>query len=391
MFGYKHPLIIQSATKIFSESGFFVSVPTKALLDCSEKLVENFKLPFWRFTNSGTEATLDAIRLSRARYGRDYIIKVESGYHGHHDSVWISIHAGERDDGAEIPSTPFCSGIPTASSSLTLVAEFNNLKHVQNYIDRYPDQIACVIVEPVLLNCSMIKPINGYLQSLIDLCRPLGIAVIFDIVKLNTAVSFKNISQFWDSSKEGPDMFTLGKGLSGGACPIGGIGMTKEFADIIESFSAQVSGTYNGNSFAMGMVRTVQNYVTEEKQAELEALSRYMYEGCKEIVATAGLNAIVDYLGNKGCITFLKKGVRLEAITHYQEYIRNVDLVLEQLFVFFNLNRGCWIQPRDEWSISYQHTRADADKYLENLALFCDAVKGLEHEEGASTVMQFAP
>lgn len=206
-------------------------MPSKALVDSSELLVKNFKMPFWRFTNSGTEATLDAIRMSRARSARSYIIKgvsfsnvictdrklltlyllcsvhyfkVESGYHGHHDAVWVSIHAGLRSDG-DIPSTPFCSGIPKEVSDLTLVAEFNNIDSIKAYITKYPDQIACVIVEPVQLNCSMIKPINGYLQSVIEVCKPLGIAVIFDIVKLNTAVSYENISQFWDASC-GPDM-----------------------------------------------------------------------------------------------------------------------------------------------------------------------------------------
>ena len=221
LFGYKHPMIVENATNIFKNSGFFVSVPTIALIQSSELLKAHFKMPFWRFTNSGTEATLDAIRMSRAKLGRDYIIKVESGYHGHHDSVWISIHAGERADGTEIPSTPFVSGIPSCLSELTLVVDFNNIESIQKLITKFPDQIGCIIVEPVLLNCSMIKPRDGYLQKVINLCRPHGIVVIFDIVKLNTAVSYQNISQFWDES-DGPDMFTLGKGLSGGACPIGG-------------------------------------------------------------------------------------------------------------------------------------------------------------------------
>jgi glutamate-1-semialdehyde aminotransferase len=126
--------------------------------------------------------------------------------------------------------------------------------------------------------------------------------------------------------------------------------MTQEFADNIISFKSQVSGTYNGNSFAIGMVRAVQTFVTEQKQLEIESISKYMYDGCKEVIKKTGINALVDYIGNKGCVTFLKKDSGVKVVTNYQEYVQNVDLVVEQLYVFFSLNRGLWVQPRDEWS-----------------------------------------
>lgn len=142
-----------------------------------------------------------------------------------------------------------------------------------------------------------------------------------------------------------------------------------------------MSGTYNGNSLAMNMTRAVQSYVNDITQKELECISKYIHDGCKAVVEKTGLNAIVQYLGNKGCITFIKKDSSVKSIAHYQEYIRNVDLVMEQLLVFWMLNRGVWWQPRDEWSVSYQHTLEDADKLIENFALFADAVKDLEHED----------
>lgn len=90
LFGYKHPLLQAAAIKVFSEQGFLVSVPTPSLVDVSKLLVSNFNLPYWRLLNSGTEATLDAIRLGRAKNNRPYVIKIESGYHGHHDAAWVS-------------------------------------------------------------------------------------------------------------------------------------------------------------------------------------------------------------------------------------------------------------------------------------------------------------
>ena len=109
--------------------------------------------------------------------------------------------------------------------------------------------------------------------------------------------------------------------------------MTREFATIIEDKRVQVSGTYNGNSYALSMMNAVQDYVTEEKQAKLENISRHLYLHCKELVDTYKMNIIVDYIGNKGCITFLKRDSIVKEVNNYQDYIKNVDLVVEQLYV----------------------------------------------------------
>lgn len=156
-------------------------------------------------------------------------------------------------------------------------------------------------------------------------------------------------------------------------CPVGAIGMTAEFAALIPS-KVQLSGTYCGNSFALGMVAAVQTFVTEERQDSLEALSKYMHDRVKAIIDKHQLPAIVEYVGNKGCITFFKEGHVLPHVRHYQDYIRNVDLILERLFTVFMFNRGLWVQPRDEWSISYQHTQSDADAFVNNFELFAQTI-----------------
>jgi glutamate-1-semialdehyde 2,1-aminomutase len=380
LFGYRHPYIVAAASRIFSEQGFLVSLPTTSLVLAAEHLSNRYSLPFWRFLNSGTEATLDAIRLARARLDRSYIIKIESGYHGHHDGVWVSVHAGERigKEDEVIPQVPFCSGIPASTSNLTLIAEFNNLQSVERLFAMYPDQIAGVIVEPVLLNCSMIKPKDGFLQKLIELCRKHRAAVIFDLVKINTAVGMKYITSFWEKeSGFMPDMYTLGKGLSGGSCPVGAIGMSSEFAEIIESKKVQVSGTYNGNSYAIGMVLAVQTYVTEERQESLAVLSRSIRDGVAAIIAKYKLPCMVDCIGNKGCITFFKTGAQLTPVKNYQHYIQNVDLVLEQLMVYYFINRGIWVQTRDEWSVSYSHNQDHVDRFLILFDEFAQTVSSL--------------
>ncbi len=144
---------------------------------------------------------------------------------------------------------------------------------------------------------------------------------------------------------------------------------------ILYKHRVQVSGTYCGNTFAIAMVLAVQNYVTEDRQASLEAISRHIHDACKQIIADTKIPAVVDFIGNKGCITFFKKDVVVEPVKHYQHYIQNVDLVVETLFAFFCFNRGMWVQPRDEWSISYQHSMDDASKFIEAFREFADLIK----------------
>lgn len=150
--------------------------------------------------------------------------------------------------------------------------------------------------------------------------------------------------------------------------------MTAEVAALIPQ-KVQLSGTYCGNSFALGMVLATQQYMTEERQDALEAISRSMHDRCKAIIAQYNLPAIVEYVGNKGCITMFKEGHVLPHVSHYQDYIRNVDLVLERLLVVFMFNRGLWVQPRDEWSISLQHTEQDVERFLQTFELFAQEVQ----------------
>ena len=159
----------------------------------------------------------------------------------------------------------------------------------------------------------------------------------------------------------------------GATCPVGAIGMTEEVAALIPK-KVQLSGTYCGNSFALGMILATQQYATEDRQDQLERLSKHMHDRCQDIITKYSLPAIVEYVGNKGCITFFKRGQELPYVRHYQDYIRNVDLVLERLFTVFMFNRGLWVQPRDEWSISYQHTAEDIEKFISIFELFAQEI-----------------
>ncbi len=165
--GHAHPAIQQAiATQVTKGTHF--AQPTPNAVAVARELARRFGLPRWRFANSGTEATMDAIHLMRSITGRDLIIKIEGCYHGHHDSVQVSVapepeHAGPA---ATPYSAPSSTGIPKAITDLTLIATFNDLDSVARLLETHKDQVAGMIIEPIMMNAGIIKPEPGYLAGL---------------------------------------------------------------------------------------------------------------------------------------------------------------------------------------------------------------------------------
>ena len=171
--GHAHPKIVEAIQRQAGLGTHFAQ-PTTALHEVGENLVERFGLPLWRFMNSGTETTLEAIRLMRANTGRDMIIKIEGTYHGHHDSIMFSVAPDRSEIGPrEHPVTvPQAMGIPQAFADLVRVVPFNDLTEAARAFDENPGKIAGMIIEPAMMNCGVILPDHGYLQGLKDLVTP---------------------------------------------------------------------------------------------------------------------------------------------------------------------------------------------------------------------------
>jgi glutamate-1-semialdehyde 2,1-aminomutase len=182
--GHTHPAIVE-AVRARVGLGTHFAQPTEDALLVAEELARRFGLPLWRFGNSGTEATMDAVHLMRSITGRDIIIKVEGCYHGHHDSVQVSVMPEPDEAGPEArpASAPSSSGIPDAITRLTLVATFNDLDSVATLLEEHPGQIAGMILEPIMMNAGIIIPEPGYLAGLRDLLRAHGALLAFDEVK----------------------------------------------------------------------------------------------------------------------------------------------------------------------------------------------------------------
>ena len=216
-------------------------------------LADRYKLPMWRFTNSGTEATMDAIRVARGFTGRDKIVKVEGGYHGHHDEVMISMkppisEAGPADEPRAIPAT---AGITRAVLGDTKVIPYNRPDLLEKALaDR---DVAAFIVEPVMENIGICLPQPGYLQAVREITRKYGTMLIFDEVKTG-------ITAGWGGATGAvgvqPDLVALAKSIGGGL-PLGAFGGTQECMDQITSGKVLHLGTYNGNPLCMAAAKAV--------------------------------------------------------------------------------------------------------------------------------------
>src|SRR3954454_4249896 len=188
--GHAHPAIVAAVTERVARGTHFAQ-PTEDAIVAAENLSERFGLPLWRFANSGTEATMDAVHLMRAATGRDRIIKVEGCYHGHHDSVQVSVAPDPEDDiGPADAPTPFpsSSGIPHGITDLVSVVPFNDVEAVERVLSAHRAEVAGMIVEPIMMNAGIIYPEDGYLAALREVLHRHGALLTFDEVKTGFTV-----------------------------------------------------------------------------------------------------------------------------------------------------------------------------------------------------------
>ena len=253
--GHAHPAIVKAVQERVALGSHFAA-PMEDDIIVSNELAKRFLLPDWRYLNSGSEATMDAIRIARAFTGRDTIMKIFGSYHGHHDYVMVSIGVpydkiGDREDYA---SLPYGAGIPKAVVDMTIAVPFNDAGALERRIERLIEEgrkPACLIMEAALMNLGVVLPQPGYLESVREITRKHGILWIVDEVKTGLCVAAGGATEKFNLA---PDMVTLAKALGGGL-PSGAIGGTSEVMDIVRSGKVYQVGTYNGNPLTMAAAR----------------------------------------------------------------------------------------------------------------------------------------
>ena len=358
--GHAHPLVVKAIAERAAKGTHFAQ-PVGDDIVVAKDLARRFKQPQWRFTNSGTESTLDAVRIARGFTGRNRIVKIEATYHGHHDALMVSVEPkpdrmGPADSPASVPQT---EGIPPEVTNLTSVIAFNNLEQLEGIFKRFPDQIAALIVEPVMMNLGMVLPDEGYLARAKEICHRNGALLIFDEVKTGCTLAAGGATERFGVV---PDLVALAKSIGGGV-PCGAVGGRADVMAMIDEGRVAQYGTFNGNPLTMAASRaTLIDILTPQAYAHFDALSEVLSGGLRDVIKEFDLPFHVIAIGARGCVTYRKERVR-----NYRDYL-NIDKSWAYVSWLYQCNRGVLMAPgaEENWTLSVQHSEADVQRYVDN-------------------------
>jgi glutamate-1-semialdehyde 2,1-aminomutase len=361
--GHANPAIGRAIADRYHKGTHFAA-PTEDGIVVAEELAKRFRLPRWRYTNSGSESTMDAIRIARGLTGREDILKIFGSYHGHHDAVMVSIGVEyERIGLRKKPaSLPYGAGIPQSTVDLTHAVHFNDAEAMEARIvdlEAEGRKPACVIMEAAMMNLGVVLPEPGYLEAVREITARHDVVLIFDEVKTGLTIAAGGAVEKFGVE---PDVVTLAKSLGGGL-PTGAIGMTEAVASVVEDGSVYQVGTYNGNPLGMAAARaSLLEVLKPEAYEHLDRLNDRILGGCAEVVAEFDLPGYTVGVGAKGCVTFSPAKV-----TDYGVFKQHQDAELSELAWLYNFNRGIFMTPgrEEEWTLSVAHTDEAVDAYVE--------------------------
>jgi glutamate-1-semialdehyde 2,1-aminomutase len=365
--GHAHPAVAAAIDRA-AHSGTHFAVTTEETVAYAEELCRRFRMERVRFTNSGTESTMDAIRVARGVTGRSLVAKIEGSYHGHHDTVMFSVVPGASSMGdLDAPtSTPMSRGIPGDMAAWTLAVPFNDAAAMERLFAERADEIACLIMEPVMMNIGIVIPQPGYLEAVRELCTRYGIVLIFDEVKCGATIAAGGATERFGVQ---PDLACFAKAIGGGT-PAGAFGGKAALMDEIANGIAQ-QGTFNGNPLvaAAGMA-TLTEVLTPDAYEYFKHLGARLTDGCQKAIAEHHIPAHVVDLGCKGCVSY-----RPAPLTNYRDFLETNAELFDASWSWL-VNRGVFMTPGNEeqWTLSVQHDDADIDRYVDVFTAFCAAL-----------------
>ena len=349
--GHAHDEVIEVVQKT-AEQGTSFGAPTELETRIAEKIIELMpSVEKVRMVNSGTEATMSAVRLARGYTGRDKIIKFDGCYHGHGDSFLIKAGSGALTLGE--PDSP---GIPDDVIKYTLTAEFNNLQSVEYHFENSPDEIAAVIVEPVAGNMGVVPPLEGFLSGLRDLCTEYGTILIFDEVMTGFRVHPGGAQSLYGVE---PDLTTLGK-VIGGGLPVGAYGGKR---NIMEMLAPQgpvyQAGTLSGNPLAMSAgLKTLEIIGRPGFYESLNQKSNNFFENAKKYIDEQGLPLSLNYVNSMGCLFF-----QPDKVENFQQALK-CDTKKFGMYFAKMLDAGIYLAPSqfEAMFISAAHTDEELEQ-----------------------------
>ncbi|WP_429167120.1 glutamate-1-semialdehyde 2,1-aminomutase [Aeromonas rivipollensis] len=333
LLGHNHPAI-KAAVIQAVEKGLSYGAPTEIEVLMAEKVRQIVpSMEQVRMVNSGTEATMSAIRLARGYTGRDKIVKFEGCYHGHADSLLVKAGSGALTLGQ--PNSP---GVPADFAKHTLTCVFNDLDSVREAFTQYGSEIACIIVEPVAGNMNCIPPVPGFLEGLRAICDEFGALLILDEVMTGFRVSLRGAQGYYNID---PDLTTLGK-IIGAGMPVGAFGGKKKVMQYIAPTGpVYQAGTLSGNPVAMAAGLTMLDLLLEPGLYEqLSAKTARVAEGLKAAAAKHGIPLAITYVGGMFGFFFTEE----TEITRYEQVTR-CDMERFKRFYHLMLEEGVYLAP----------------------------------------------
>ncbi len=363
--GHAHTAVVSALTEVAAKGTSF-GAPSPLELELAE-LVMSFmpQIEMIRFVNSGTEATMSALRLARAHTGRDKIIKFQGNYHGHADMLLVQAGSGLLSLG--LPDTP---GVPAATVANTLVAPYNDLTAVETLFAQYPEEIAAIIVEPVAGNMGVVPPADGYLQGLRDLTTKYNALLIFDEVMSGFRVHLGGAQTLYGVT---PDLTALGK-VIGGGLPVGAYGGRREIMQMVAPAGPMYqAGTLSGNPLAMmGGIATLRGLKEEPSLWEKAAHTAVEIQaGIAELAQKQGVPIFQTRVGTMFCNYFTDAPV-----TDYATAIQ-ADTAVFATFFQTMLANGVYLPPSqfEAWFVSTEHGSREVEITLNAAAQALQAVK----------------
>ena len=362
--GHLNPIVVEEIQTSLRQGMLFVT-PSPTSTDAAELICKRFGIDQVRFTNSGTESTMYAVRVARSATEKMGILKVEGGYHGSYDPFVVSSKPPlDKIGNPEKPKAYIDSNLVPGD---IYVVPFNNLVALEKMFKKNAKKIACFIVEPVLENLAIVLPDTGYLEGVRALCDKYNVVLIFDEVKTGLTAGPKGAAARLGVK---PDLITLAKSIGGGL-PLAAFGGKKKYMDYVTNGKMAHFGTFNGNPLAMAGIRAIDRICTDEAMAKAEAFNMQALDRISAIIDEFELPAHTVGFGVKGCVTWSTKPVR-----NYRDY-KATDFGIAEAHWLFSLNRGIITPPGldEQWLISLAHGQAEIDLLVEDFREFAIALR----------------
>jgi glutamate-1-semialdehyde 2,1-aminomutase len=364
--GHLNKDVVKAVKKAMRSVGTLFVTPGPLATEAAERFQKRFDIDMLRFTNSGTESTMYAIRAARAATGKKAIIKIEGGYHGGYDPLQVSVKAPIDKIGTVTSPKPYYPSEVEAGE--VYVVSYNDTVRLEAILKKHGKTIAALMMEPIIENLSIILPDEGYLKAVRALCDKYKVALIFDEVKTGLTAGVAGAAIRVGVK---PDLITLAKSIGGGL-PLAAFGGKKEFMQTVVDGRMAHFGTYNGNPLVVAAAIAVDNIATEAALAKAEGINNATLDAIDKIIDEYALPAHTVGFGVKGAVIWSPTPVR-----NYRDF-KATDFEMAELSWLWGINRGIITPPGldEQWLVSFAHTQNDMNKMVRSFEDLAKAIRG---------------